>query len=137
MQTLAHAWPHNVGPFVYLTNTIMRKIEQQMLDAIRDRKDWKSSNTEVQCVHFAPGNIDRIYVRLHGSTIAMITKTDVDVSDCGWQTPTTKSRLNAILRELCGAGIYQKNHQWFAYAEGEDDWLVERGSRQLFYRGED
>lgn len=114
----------------------MRKIEQQMLDAIRERKDWKCANTEVQCVHFAPGNIDRIYVRLHGSTIAMITQTDVDVSDCGWQTPTTKSRLNAILRELCGAGIYQKNHKWFGYAEQEQDWLIPIGSRQLFYRGE-
>lgn len=115
----------------------MRKIEQQMLDAIRDRKDWKCSNTEVQCVQFAPGNIDRIYVRLHGSTIAIVTRTDVEVSDCGWQTPTTKSRLNVILHALCGAGIYQKNHKWFGCAEGEQDWEIERGSRQLFYRGED
>lgn len=114
----------------------MRKIEQQMLDAIRERTDWKNSNTEVQCVKFAPGEIDRVYVRLHGSTIAIIDNTNVEVSDCGWQTTTTKSRLNCILRELCGAGIYQKNHTWFAYAEGEEDWEIQRGSRQVFYRGE-
>ena len=109
----------------------MRKIEGQMIDAIHDRRDWKLSNTEVQCTE------DRIYVRLHGSTVAIVTPTHVDISDCGWQTPTTKSRLNAILRELCGAGIYQRNHTWFAYAEGEKDWEMQRGSRQLFYRGDD
>lgn len=115
----------------------MRQIEKNMMAAIYAHKDWKCDNTEVQCVHFAPGNIDRIYVRLHGSTIAIITPNDVDVSDCGWQTPTTKSRLNAILGELCGAGIYQKKHKWYACAEGEQDWEIQRGSRQLFYRGEE
>ena len=114
----------------------MRMIERRMLAAIHERKDWRDSNTEVQCVSLPACNIDKVFVRLHGHTIAMITPTDVDVCDCGWQTPTTKSRLNAILRELCGAGIYQRNHKWFAYAEGEKDWEIERGSRQLFYRGE-
>ena len=117
----------------------MRKIEKLMLDAIRDRKDFKLDNTQVICTQFIHGDrkIDRVNVLLHGSTIAIITPQEVDVSDCGWQTPTTKSRLNAILRELCGAGIYQRNHTWFAYAEGEKDWEMQRGSRQLFYRGDD
>jgi hypothetical protein len=66
----------------------MRKIEQQMLQAIANRRDWRSSNTEVQCVTFPHGgeDIDRVYVRLHGSTIAIITPDEVDASDCGWQT---------------------------------------------------
>jgi len=116
----------------------MRLIERKMIAAIHERKDWKCDNTRVICTQFVHSDhvIDRVSVILHGSTIAIITPTDVDVSDCGYQTPTTKSRLNAILREFCGAGIYQKNHKWFACAEGEKDWEVPRGSRQLFYRGE-
>lgn len=116
----------------------MRKIEQQMLDAIRDKRDWKCANTQVICAHFPHSDqpIDRVTVVLHGSPIAIITPDHVDASDCGYQTPTTKSRLNAVLREFCGAGIYQKNREWFAYAEGEQDWPVPPRSRQLFYRGE-
>jgi hypothetical protein len=116
----------------------MRLIERKMIAAIHERKDWKCDNTRVICTQFVHSDhiIDRVSVILHGSTIAIITPTDVDVSDCGWQTPTTKSRLNAILREFCGAGIYQKNQKRFACAEGEKDWEVRKGSRQLFYRGE-
>jgi len=77
----------------------MRKIEQQMIAAINERRDWRLDNTEVQVVSFPHGEttIDRIYVRLHGSTIAIITPDELDISDCSWQTPTTKSRLNALL----------------------------------------
>jgi hypothetical protein len=116
----------------------MRKIEEQMLQAIRDRRNWKSGNTRVVSTHFAHGDevINRITVILHGSPIAIITPDQVDASDCGYQTTTTKSRLNAVLREFCGAAIYQSSHKWYATAEGETPWLVEPRSRQLFYRGE-
>lgn len=116
----------------------MRDIEQQMLQAINERRDWRSDNTQVVCTVFSHGdlNIDRVHVQLHGSTIAIVTPDHVDVCDYGWQTPTTKSRLNAILHELCGAGIYQKNKRWYAHAEGEQDWEIKPNSRHLFYRGE-
>lgn len=114
----------------------MRMIERKMLAAIHERKDWHLDNTEVQCVSLPACNIDKVFVRLHGNTIAMITPTEVDVCDCGWQTPTTKSRLNAILYELCGAGIYQKQHKWYGCAVGAQDWEIQRGSRQVFYRGQ-
>jgi hypothetical protein len=115
----------------------MRAIEQQMLDAIRNHKDWRLSNTSVQCTQFVHSDrvIDRITVYLHNSAIAVITPTDVTVCDCGYQTPTTKSRLNVILRELCGAGIYQKNHTWYGAAIEETDWEIESNSRHCFVRG--
>ena len=116
----------------------MRKIEQQMLQAIANRRDWRSNNTEVQCVTFPHGGeeIDRVYVRLHGSTIAIITPNEVDASDCGWQTPTTKSRLHVLLQEFCGVGVCQKNRIWYTYKHGvdESDVKVERNSRQVFPR---
>lgn len=93
----------------------MRTIEKQMLCAIYERKDWRKDNTEVQvvhCGHTLP-EIERINVRLHGNHIATIEKDSVVISDTGWQTPTTKSRLNALLRELCGAGISQNKFKWY------------------------
>ena len=116
----------------------MRQIEKQMMQAIYSKKDWKCDNTEVVVTYFthAAKPIERINVYLHGSNIAQITPDHVEVCDCKYQTATTKSRLNAILWELCGAGIYQKNHIWYATAEGEVDWEIEKGSKQLFYRGE-
>ena len=113
----------------------MRKIEQQMLQAIANRRDWRSNNTEVQCVTFPHGGeeIDRVYVRLHGSTIAIITPNEVDASDCGWQTTTTKRRLNVLLQEFCGVGLYQKNRVWYSYKQS-DEQEFEPNSRQVFPR---
>ena len=87
----------------------MRKIERQMNAAIRDSKDWKSANTEVICC----SNVSDVF--LHGNLIARVGETWVEIFDGGWQTVTTKSRLNAILREhgCPGDGIFQKNFNWF------------------------
>ena len=115
----------------------MRKIEMQMLQAIRNKQHFKSANTEVVPTVFEHGDrrIDRINVYLHGNPIAQIHPDCVDICDCGWQTTTTKSRLNVILRELCGAGIYQKNHTWYGTAIEEDDWEIDKNSRHCFVRG--
>ena len=89
----------------------MRKIEQQMNNAISLSKDWKSANTEVQ---YEQGNcISRVY--LHGNLIAEIGNGFIKLFDGGWQSNTTKSRLNAILSEhgIAGEGVFQKNFEWF------------------------
>lgn len=109
----------------------MRNIEVAMLDAIRNRKDWRSSNTQTKHV----ADTDCTFVWLHNNLIAKVTPQFVEICDCGWQTPTTKSRLNAILRTLCGAGIYQKNHTWFGSAIEETDWEIEPNTQHVFVRG--
>jgi hypothetical protein len=97
----------------------MRKIETQMNAAIRDSKDWKSTNTMVS-------NADGVsFVFLHGNCIAQIGDTFVRLFDGGWQSNTTKSRLNAILAEhgCPGEFVFQKNFQWFVNmknAKGEN-----------------
>ena len=71
----------------------MRKIETQMNDAISTETDWKSDNTEVI-------NIEGVsFVYLYSNLIAMIGDTWLEIFDGGHQTTTTKSRLNAILKE--------------------------------------
>jgi len=89
----------------------MRKIERLMNKAILAKKDWKLDNTEVQ--YFSGHDISRVY--LHDNLIAEIGPTYVQLFDGGWQTTTTKSRLNAVLSEhgIPGEGVFQKAGEWF------------------------
>ena len=89
---------------------IMRKIEQQMNDAITKCIDWKNDNTQVV---YSPER-DANYVMLHGNHIATIGDTWLQLFNCGYKTMTTKSRLNAILSEHGNSErIYQKKGEWF------------------------
>jgi len=92
----------------------MRKIERLMNAAITDSKDFKLDNTEViSCTHVSD-------VYLHGNLIARIGETYIELFDGGWQSATTKSRLNAILSAfgMDGERVFQKNFQWFVNYNG-------------------
>lgn len=96
----------------------MRKIEQQMIKAIKNNQDWQSANTSV---HFDVETSVAV-VRLHGNKIAEVGDDYITLFDGGHQTKTTKSRLNAILSEFgytCGTKrefIFQKQFEWFITA---------------------
>ena len=78
-----------------------------MNEAIRYQSDFKKDNTEVVTIR---GNS---FVYLHGNHIATVGDT-LDICDAGWQTVTTKSRLNALLDEFAdGCYVFQKNFAWF------------------------
>lgn len=89
----------------------MRKIERLMNAAISNSQDWKLDNTEVE--YFSGQDISRVY--LHGNLIAEVGPTYIQLFDGGWQSNTTKSRLNAILREhgIGDEGVFQKKGEWF------------------------
>ena len=89
----------------------MRKSEQQMNNAIQNNLNWQSANTSV---HFNEEENVSI-VRLHGNKIAEVGDTFIRLFDGGWQTNTTKSRLNAILSEHGESGdkVFQKDFDWF------------------------
>ena len=90
----------------------MRKIESQMCAAVQSNKDWQSANTSV---HFDPETGVSV-VRLHGNKIAEVSDNDMTIFDGGWQTTTTKSRLNALINAFCNGvtdGVFQKNYEWF------------------------
>jgi hypothetical protein len=85
----------------------MRKIEQEMVSAIRNFKDWKSGNTEVTCLR--AHTLIWIHVFLHGNLIAtIIFKNEnlqhgkIELTNSGWATRTTHSRLNAIIIGITG-----------------------------------
>ena len=93
----------------------MRKIEREMCKAIALEKDWKSGNTRV--TNFYNDNKELVVtsVFLHDNLIAEVTDNDVTIYDGGWQSNTTKSRLNAICDTFCvdGEGIFQHKFEWF------------------------
>ena len=100
---------HTTNP---LKSSQMRKIEQQMNDAVANNKDWQSANTSV---HYCEESGESI-VRLHGNKIAVIGDDFLQIFDGGWQTNTTKSRLNALIERFCNAvtdGVFQKDFQWY------------------------
>lgn len=81
--------------------------------AIRDSINWKSGNTEVT---FDP-ETGESKVFLHGNHIATVGETFVQIFDGGWQSNTTKSRINAICSAHCiqGEGVFQRNWNWFVH----------------------
>ena len=104
----------------------MRKIEAAMIMAVRDQlngtrtKEWRSGNTCVRSVHCADlGSV--VVVELHGNKIAEFDVSannvrearGLQITDAGWQTVTTKSRLNALLNCFYGGqGINQVKGVW-------------------------
>ena len=88
----------------------MRKIEALMNTAIKNSTNWSKANTQVT------NECGLSYVYLHGNHIATVGEDFVKVFDGGWQSNTTKSRLNAIINEFCNGftdGIFQKDFQWY------------------------
>mgnify|MGYP001383169532 CR=1 FL=1 len=89
----------------------MRKIETQMNQAILNRTNWQSSNTSVQI----DPETNNASVYLHGNKIAEIGDDYMTIFDGGYQSKTTKSRLNALCTEFCiaGEGVFQKDFAWY------------------------
>jgi len=103
----------------------MRKIEQQMNNAISNNQNWQSGNTSVT---YDPETNESV-VRLHGNTIAVVGDDFVQIFDGGYQSTTTKSRLNAILKEhaINGECVYQKNWKWYV-----DKFIGQAGTSPVF-----
>ena len=96
----------------------MRKIEIEMNNAIRNKIAWSKSNT----VTTFDNTIENCFVYLHGNHIATYNydKKELSLYDGGWQSNTTKSRLNALCNELAtGFSVFQKNWEWFVSSNNQ------------------
>ena len=96
----------------------MRKITEQAVRAFRNNEEFKKDNTQI-----CKGTHDSgaLFFKLHNNTIAMKVGDTIKIKDAGWQTNTTKERLNGILEE-CGSGysfIFQKDFQWYLNRHGD------------------
>ena len=104
----------------------MRKIEHEMCSAVRNNKDMRKANTQV--LYSPSRQVSCVY--LHGNLIAVVDKDTVQVYDGGWQSNTTKSRLNALINGLTDAytnGVYQQDFDWYVSDK--------HGKRQAFTQG--
>ena len=98
----------------------MRKLEKQMNFALSNKGNWAGSNTTVRYNDFT--NCSSVY--LHGHQIATLDHSTkaLKLSSCGYETVTTKSRLNAILEEVkYGCKVFQKQFEWFIRYQGQTE----------------
>lgn len=82
----------------------MRKIEEKMVNAVRNCKYFHEGNTEVVPTQGA------VMVYLHGNMIYMINNGTQTFTLAGWNTPTTRSRLRALgvnVTTKAGKPIYE------------------------------
>ena len=96
----------------------MRKITSDSVDAFMNAEKFNSGNTSVEVLE----NVT--ILKLHGNSIAYRynnPKRTLMVSNCGWQTATTKERLNGIP----GVNVYQKKGQWYLNDGEWDGELIE------------
>ena len=97
----------------------MRVIEEQIAKAIREQRFLSKGRSE-----FYSGIRDRVEwdgntctVKLWGHTIASLDFENkyAKLSDCGYSTPTTRDRLNAVMSAVNIEGhcrIYKGSMQW-------------------------
>ena len=96
-----------------------------MNTAIRNRVNWSGGNTTVM---IDPENADQATVYLHGNRIAQVCSEFVAIFDGGWQTVTTKSRLNALLAEFRPrVRVFQKDWTWFI-RHGNNNFVFQSGA---------
>ena len=103
----------------------MRKVEAKMNKAMRHFLPFSSGNTTVV------QHRNEMEVFLHGNHIATLCKISMDLRlfDGGWQSNTTKSRLNALLDEFGGGDrVIQKDFTWYLVSNLDN-------SRRAFFSG--
>ena len=90
----------------------MRKITENITTAFQNRQAKKQGNTET----------DGKILWLYGNEIANYNeKNELEICDGGFQSVTTKERLNG----LKGVKVHQKNFQWFLNGKiWSGDWVV-------------
>jgi hypothetical protein len=95
------------------SKSIMRKITLESVSAFLTSQPFSQGNMTVT----VNGNYAELL--LHGNCIAYRTGNDITIRDAGWQTVTTKERLNGLLDMLRLPRIYQKDFAWYI---GDKPW---------------
>jgi len=105
----------------------MRTIERKIINTVgvlrsepwRDRVRQLSKRDQVVSQN---GNVS---VYLWGTKLADVGDYDLTLFSSGYRSPTTKSRLNALLRGAgCNCWIYQKNFVWYLHDRVTDESTV-------------
>jgi len=105
----------------------VRKITRDSVDAFLNGRNFKRANMSVEHAtfdHMSPVTV----MCLHGHAIArkvtvssggfgVEESVQIRVLDCGYQTVTTKERINGLLSLLTNGrfGVYQKDFTWYLH----------------------
>ena len=81
----------------------MRKVTETTVRAFLNGTKKKVGNTST----------DGTRLMLHGNVIAKKVNDKILITDAGWQSPTTKERLNGLLDILGKTRIHQKDFVWY------------------------
>jgi hypothetical protein len=96
----------------------MRAITKQSIKAFMNAEPFKKSNMEVEVLP----NVT--VLKLFGNRIAYRyndPERTLSITNCGWDTPTTKERLNA----LPNVSIQQVRGEWFLNGKKWDGKLID------------
>jgi hypothetical protein len=96
----------------------MRQITEESVQAFNQAKAFKKANMEVEVLP----NVT--IMKLHGNSIAFRyndPERTLSITNCGWQTNTTKERLNGI----DGVNISQKRGVWYLNGVEWDGKLID------------
>tara|TARA_R110000751_G_scaffold206469_2_gene310501 strand:- start:2916 stop:3215 length:300 start_codon:yes stop_codon:yes gene_type:complete len=96
----------------------MRKITEESVWAFNNAKPFRKQNMEIEVLP----NVT--IMKLHNNAIAYRyndPKRTLSITNCGWESGTTKERLNA----LEGVSIQQKNFEWFLNGEKWNGKLID------------
>ena len=96
----------------------MRKITEESVNAFNNTLPFKKANMEIEVLP----NVT--IMKLHGNAIAYRyndPEKTLSITNCGWQTNTTKERLNGI----DGVNIVQKKGVWYLNGKEWDGELID------------
>ena len=95
----------------------MTAITKNAVNAFLNHQSYKEGNTKV-----SPSN-NKNYLYLHNNIIAILDKStnNLQITNCGWFSNTTKERLNA----LPNVSISQKKGVWYLNDKQWDGNLID------------
>ena len=102
----------------------MRLITQESVNAFLNAKKFNKSNMSVEVLP----NVT--ILKYQGNEIAYKyndPKQTISITNCGWESNTTKERLNGVI-SLSGLNVgkvYQKNWQWYLDGKEWDGDLID------------
>ena len=94
----------------------MRKITKESVNAFLNHETFNKANMQVVVEH-----ANLTVLKLHGNIIAKIESHNLFITSAGWETNTTKERLNVVL-QLANRTlkVFQKDFTWYLWDYSKD-----------------
>ena len=89
----------------------MRTITNESVNAFINGRSFKKANMKVEL------HEDNVFLYLHDNMIANREGNKLFITHCGWQTTTTKERLNGVLDAFNLPRLSQKKGVWYIGTE--------------------